>query len=130
MSKKKITVIDIAWTTKLQPTCWSLFWLLLSVAFTPTIPNAATDCNTINRAMVNFQNVISQKGLDYGPLWCGEGIYRIWQHLLRNWWFSFWKIFFSLLWSTLARDCSEKYITREWDITSWICKVSDHLWRL
>ena len=27
--------------------------------------------------MVNFQNVLSQKGHDYGPLWCDEAVYRI-----------------------------------------------------
>ena len=27
--------------------------------------------------MVNFQDVLSQKGLDYGPLSCGKRVYRI-----------------------------------------------------
>ena len=26
--------------------------------------------------MVIFQDVLSQKGLDYGPLWCENGVYR------------------------------------------------------
>ena len=47
------------------------------VAFPPIIPHPATDCNTINTAMVNFQNVLCQKEHDYGPLWCDEAVYRI-----------------------------------------------------
>ena len=46
------------------------------VAFTPIIPHPATDRNTITATVVNFQDVLSQKGLDYGPLWCDK-VYRI-----------------------------------------------------
>lgn len=46
------------------------------VAFTLIIPHPVTDYNTINTAMVIFQDVLSQKGLDYGPLWCENGVYR------------------------------------------------------
>ena len=27
--------------------------------------------------MINFQDVLLQKGLQYGPLWSDEGVYRI-----------------------------------------------------
>ena len=27
--------------------------------------------------MVNFQDVLLQKGLESGPLWCDEGMYHI-----------------------------------------------------
>ena len=47
------------------------------VAFTPTIPYPATDFDTIYTCMINFQDVLLQKGLDSGPLWCDEGIYHI-----------------------------------------------------
>ena len=46
------------------------------VAFTLIIQHPVTDYNTINTAMVIFQDVLSQKGLDYGPLWCENGVYR------------------------------------------------------
>ena len=36
-----------------------------------------TDCNTIKTAKANFQDVLSQKGLDYGLLWCDKGVYQI-----------------------------------------------------
>ena len=47
------------------------------IAFTPIIPHPATEFNTIHTAMVNYQDVLKQKGLDSGPLWCDEGVYRI-----------------------------------------------------
>ena len=70
-------MVDISWITQLQLTFWPLLWLSLSVAFVPIIPRLVTDCNTINTAMVNFQDVLSQKGLDYGPLSCDKRVYRI-----------------------------------------------------
>ena len=83
-------------------------------------------------------DILSKKRLDYGPLWCDEGVYQIeivescsiWQHLLKNWRFPFWKNFVGLLWSIIGRDWSRKYISREWDIWSFICKVSNEWWRL
>ena len=47
------------------------------VAFTPIIPHPAIEFDTIHTAMVNFQDVLLQKGLPYGPLWSDEGVYRI-----------------------------------------------------
>ena len=47
------------------------------VAFTPIIPYPATYFDTIYTCMVNFQDVLSQKDLESGPLWCDEGVYRI-----------------------------------------------------
>ena len=31
--------------------------------------------------MINFQDVRLQKGLQWGPLWCDEGVYRIGKEL-------------------------------------------------
>ena len=31
--------------------------------------------------MKNFQDILLQRGLDYGPLWCDEGVYRIGKEL-------------------------------------------------
>ena len=50
---------------------------LTRIAFTPIIPYPATEFDTIHTCMVNFQDVLTQKGLSYGPLWCDEGVYRI-----------------------------------------------------
>ena len=49
----------------------------MRVAFTPIIPHLATDRSTINTAMVNFQDVLGQKGLGYGLLWCDKRVHRI-----------------------------------------------------
>ena len=46
-------------------------------AFTPTIPYLVTEYDTINTAMINFQDVLLLKGLACGPLWSNEGVYRI-----------------------------------------------------
>ena len=46
-------------------------------AHTPIIPHLATEYDTIHTAMKNFQDVPLQRGLDYGPLWCNDGVYRI-----------------------------------------------------
>ena len=46
-------------------------------AFTHIIPHPATEYNTIFTCMRNFQDVLLQRDLEYGPLWCDEGIYRI-----------------------------------------------------
>ena len=50
---------------------------LTRIGFTPIIPYLATEYNAINTCMRNFQDVFSQNGLEYGPLWCSEGVYRI-----------------------------------------------------
>ena len=36
------------------------------ISFTSTIPYPATDFNTIYTCMINFQDVLSQKGLESG----------------------------------------------------------------
>ena len=46
-------------------------------AFTPIIPHPATKYDTIFICMRNFQDVLLQRDLEYGPLWCDEGVYRI-----------------------------------------------------
>ena len=48
-----------------------------SIAFTPIIPHPATSYDTIFTAMINFQDVLKQKGLANGPLWSDEGVYRL-----------------------------------------------------
>ena len=52
-----------------------------SIAFTPILPYPATEYDTINTTMKNFQDVLLQKGLQYGPLWSDEGVYRIAEYL-------------------------------------------------
>ena len=46
------------------------------VAFTPILPYIATEYNTIDTVMCNFQDIL-QKFQSYVPLWCGEGVYRL-----------------------------------------------------
>ena len=46
-------------------------------AFTPIIPHPATEYDRIFTSMRNFQDVLLQRDLEYGPLWCDEGVYRI-----------------------------------------------------
>ena len=46
-------------------------------SFTPIIPHSATEHDTIFTCMLNFQDVLSQRNQEYGPLWCDEGTYRI-----------------------------------------------------
>ena len=50
---------------------------LTRIAFTPIIPHPATEYDTVNTCMKNFQDVLAQNELEYGPLWCDEGVYRI-----------------------------------------------------
>ena len=52
-------------------------------AFTPITPYPATEQDTIYTCMVNFQDVLMQKNLEYGPLWCDEGVYRIAKEIQR-----------------------------------------------
>ena len=41
-----------------------------SLAFTPIVPHLATEYDTIFTCMKNFQDVLQQKHLNYGSLWC------------------------------------------------------------
>ena len=36
-----------------------------------------TEYATIYTCMKNFQDILHQKNMPYGPLWCDEGVYRI-----------------------------------------------------
>ena len=47
------------------------------MALTPIIPHPATDFDTIHTSMINFLDVLLQKWLQCGPLWCDEEVYRI-----------------------------------------------------
>ena len=49
---------------------------ITSIGFTLIIPYPATGYDT-NICMRNFLDVLSQNELEYGPLWCDEGVYRI-----------------------------------------------------
>ena len=46
-------------------------------AFTPIIPHPATDFSTIYTCMKNYQDILNQRNVPYGPLLCDEGVYRI-----------------------------------------------------
>ena len=46
-------------------------------AVTPIIPPPVTEYDTIFTCMMNFQDLLLQRDLECGSLWCGEGIYRI-----------------------------------------------------
>ena len=46
-------------------------------AFTPILPYPATEFDTIFTTMINFQDVLQQRGKESGPLWSDEGVYRI-----------------------------------------------------
>ena len=46
-------------------------------AFTPIIPHPATEYDRIFTSMRNLQDVLLQRDLEYGPLWCDEGVYQI-----------------------------------------------------
>ena len=46
-------------------------------AFTPIILHPATDFTTIYTSMKNYQDILNQRNIPYGPLWCEEGVYRI-----------------------------------------------------
>ena len=50
---------------------------LTSIGFAPILPYPATDFDAIHTTMINFQDVLEQKDLPYGALWCDEGVYRI-----------------------------------------------------
>ena len=46
-------------------------------AFTPILPYPATEFDTIFTTMINFQDVLQQRGRKSGPLWSDEGVYHI-----------------------------------------------------
>ena len=46
-------------------------------AFTPILPYPATQFDTMFTTMINFQDVLQQKGCESGPLWSDEGVYHI-----------------------------------------------------
>ena len=48
-----------------------------SIAFTPIIPHPATSYDTIFTAVINFQDILKQKGLANDPLLSDEGVYRL-----------------------------------------------------
>ena len=48
-----------------------------SVDFTPIIPHPATEYGTIFTCIKNYQDVLKQKSVSAGSLWCDEGVYRI-----------------------------------------------------
>ena len=45
-------------------------------AFTPIISHPVTEFDTIHTCMKNFQDVLIQKGLEYGPWWSDEDVYQ------------------------------------------------------
>ena len=47
------------------------------LAFTLIIPLTATEYGAIFTVMVNFQDVLQQRGMSCGPFWSDEGIYRL-----------------------------------------------------
>ena len=42
---------------------------ITKLAFTPILLYPATEYDTIFMTMVNFQDVMQQRGMSYGPLW-------------------------------------------------------------
>ena len=46
-------------------------------SFKPIISHPATEYDTIFTCTLNFQDVLSQRNQEYGPLWCDKGVYRI-----------------------------------------------------
>ena len=51
------------------------------IAFTPILPYVATEYDTTDTVMCNFQDLLFQKSQTYGPLWCDEGVYRLTKEL-------------------------------------------------
>ena len=45
--------------------------------FTPILPYPATQHDTIFTTMINFQDVLLQRGHENGQLWSDEGVYTI-----------------------------------------------------
>ena len=46
-------------------------------SFTPILPYPATQFDTICTCMENFQDILKQRELPYGPLWSDQAVYRI-----------------------------------------------------
>ena len=55
-----------------------------SIGFTPIIPHPITDFESVYTVMINFQDVLKQKNLTCGPLWCDEGAYQLYPQQLDN----------------------------------------------
>lgn len=48
-----------------------------TTVLTPILPYPATTYDAVLTMMINFQDVLKQKGDTYGALWADEGVYRI-----------------------------------------------------
>ena len=48
-----------------------------SVGFTPIIPHPATENGTTYTCIKNYQDILKQKNISAGALWCDAGVYRI-----------------------------------------------------
>ena len=46
-------------------------------AFTPIIPYPVTEQDTTYTCKKHFQDVLIEKNIEYGQLWCDERVYRI-----------------------------------------------------
>ena len=51
---------------------------------TKILPNPTTQFETIYTCMKNFQDILKQCELPYGPLWSDQGVYRTAKKALRN----------------------------------------------
>ena len=54
------------------------------LSFSPIIPHTATEHDAILTAMVNFQDVLQQRGMSCGPLWSDKGVYILAKELRLN----------------------------------------------
>ena len=48
-----------------------------TTSFIPILPHPATEIDSIFTTMLNFKDVLRQRGESYGALWCDEGVYSI-----------------------------------------------------
>ena len=111
-----------------------------SFNFTPIIPLPTTEYDTIFTCMKNFQDVLQQRHLNYGPFWCDEGVYRTAKELKPLNPSLFANIFIGLggfhteknlnilLWQLPPRAWNWKCVCWEWNIWSRSCSVS-FVWR-
>ena len=92
------------------------------VVFTSIVPHP------VNTAMVNFQDVLSQKGLDYVSLWCDKGVYRIAEEFQLQKPAQFRNKFLEIGGFVLEKKllaCCGVYLEGIW---SYICEVIDEWW--
>ena len=54
------------------------------LSFSPIIPHTATEHDAILTAMVNFQDVLQQRGMSCGPLWSDKRVYILAKELRLN----------------------------------------------